>query len=678
MDRFTSRNRLEDCPMQGQIRRAVRGRRCENWVLAFQKKPARTILWLLAALLLGAWGEGTALAQGYSYNRSISISHTQVPNADQADFPVLISGTYSYLATVANGGEVQNANGYDIIFTSDAAGTIKLDHEIESYNPTTGAVNLWVRITVLSHTADTVIFMQYGNAAIAASQENRSGVWGSSYAAIYHFADGGNSTLLDSSVNANALINSGTTAVPGQIGTAIAGSSAGYAYSSATTNLPTGSNPRTIEAWFKFPNNPNAHVPMYAYGNQGNGDAFGWEYTNDGNLRLDAYNVAQSFPWSFDTNWHHLVATLPPGQNNITGALMYLDGVQQTANGATAGVLNTGSAFIGVNYNNWWSVHGNIVLDEYRIATVARSADWITAEYNNQSSPSTFYAVGNDVPTITGLSPSSGAVGTSVTISGNHFGGNPGTVTFNGQAATTTAWSDTSITAVVPSGATTGNLVVDKGGVQTVGPLFTVAPAITSLTPSSGEPGASVTIAGNNFTSTPGTVTFNGLAAVTSSWSSATIVAVVPNGATSGSVVVTAGSLQSNSMAFTVLRPTITSLSPASGGPATSVVISGSNFGSAGGTVTFNGQTAVTVSWSDSSVVAIVPPSATTGNIVVHSGGIDSNGVNFTVVSGCPVRVFEGSDRPERDRRACHKGDRRRRHKDRDDGSCSDCQGEDR
>ena len=66
---------------------------------------------------------------GYTYHRSVTIDHTKVPNTDQTNFPVLISGIYSYLATVANGGNVQNANGYDVIFTSDSSCTTKLDHE---------------------------------------------------------------------------------------------------------------------------------------------------------------------------------------------------------------------------------------------------------------------------------------------------------------------------------------------------------------------------------------------------------------------------------------------------------------------------------------------------------------------------------------------------------------------
>src|SRR6266851_2570085 len=70
-------------------------------------------------------------------------------------------------------------------------------------------------------------------------------------------------------------------------------------------------------------------------------------------------------------------------------------------------------------------------------------------------------------PSITSLNPTSGVVGTSVTIAGASFGATQGTSTvkFNGTAATPTNWNATSITAPVPAGATTGNVVVTVGGV---------------------------------------------------------------------------------------------------------------------------------------------------------------------------------------------------------------------
>jgi len=74
------------------------------------------------------------------------------------------------------------------------------------------------------------------------------------------------------------------------------------------------------------------------------------------------------------------------------------------------------------------------------------------------------------------LSPTSGLVGTSVTISGANFGTAQGssTVKFNGTTATPTSWRGTSIVVPVPSGATTGNVVVTVGGVASNGDMFFV------------------------------------------------------------------------------------------------------------------------------------------------------------------------------------------------------------
>ena len=88
--------------------------------------------------------------------------------------------------------------------------------------------------------------------------------------------------------------------------------------------------------------------------------------------------------------------------------------------------------------------------------------------------------------------PASGAVGATVTINGTNFGSTQGTstMTFNGTAATTSgSWSATSIVATVPTGATTGNVIVNASGVNSNGVSFTVvaAPSITSVSPTSGS-----------------------------------------------------------------------------------------------------------------------------------------------------------------------------------------------
>jgi hypothetical protein len=78
-------------------------------------------------------------------------------------------------------------------------------------------------------------------------------------------------------------------------------------------------------------------------------------------------------------------------------------------------------------------------------------------------------------PTITSLSPASGAVGAAVTVTGTNFGKAQatGTLKFNGVTATPTAWSPTGINAPVPTGATTGPVVVTVG-VASNGSAFTV------------------------------------------------------------------------------------------------------------------------------------------------------------------------------------------------------------
>jgi len=98
-------------------------------------------------------------------------------------------------------------------------------------------------------------------------------------------------------------------------------------------------------------------------------------------------------------------------------------------------------------------------------------------------------ANGKRRPKIVNLSPSSGPVGTAVTITGTNFG-TTGTVTFNRTAATPTSWSANRIVAPVPEGATTGNVVVTVGGVGSNGVSFTVTSSTNVVTTPTFNPGS--------------------------------------------------------------------------------------------------------------------------------------------------------------------------------------------
>src|SRR6266699_1303943 len=243
-------------------------------------------------------------------------------------------------------------------------------------------------------------------------------------------------------------------------------------------------------------------------------------------------------------------------------------------------------------------------------------------------------------PSISSLSITTGAVGAAVTVTGSNFGSSQGSGTvkfFNGILATVTSWSATSIAVTVPRGATTGNVVVFASGVNSNGVSFTVVPAlsISSLSLTTGAVGAALTITGKNFCSPQGsgTVSFNGTAATVGSWSATSIAVTVPSGATTGNVVVFASGVNSNAVSVTVVpAPSITSLSITTGAVGAAVTITGTNFGSTQGTVSFNGTAATVGSWSATSIAVTVPSGATTGNVVVSASGVNSNGVSFTAV----------------------------------------------
>lgn len=243
-------------------------------------------------------------------------------------------------------------------------------------------------------------------------------------------------------------------------------------------------------------------------------------------------------------------------------------------------------------------------------------------------------------PVVSAVFPDTGAVGTSVRISGSRFGDTQGdaTVTFNGVSAQPILWSKGRIRLLVPSGARTGPVVVTVGGqASNKDVVFTVAaPSVSSLRPDTGKVGTSVRINGAHFGPTQGnsTVTFDGTEATPTRWGDRRVRVTVPSGAVTGNVVVTVDGLASNGAGFTVTTPAIRSLSPASGPPGTAVTVTGANFGAAQGnsTVTFNGLAATPTSWSNTRIVAPVPAGAATGNVVVTVDGVASNGLTFTVI----------------------------------------------
>ena len=294
------------------------------------------------------------------------------------------------------------------------------------------------------------------------------------------------------------------------------------------------------------------------------------------------------------------------------------------------------------------------------------------------TSDMSFSVLDPNVLAITGINPTSGTVGASVTISGQNFSttATDNTVTFLGAegddndnvVATVSAATATLLTVTVPPDAQTGKISVMVGAAADTSDMsFSVLDpnvlAITGINPTSGTVDAEVTISGQNFSTTAAenTVTFLGAEgndadnqqATVSAATASSLTVSVPTDAQTGKISVMVGTAADTSeMSFRVLDPNvlaITGINPTSAAVGTSVTISGQNFSTtaAENTVTFLGaegddadNVVATVSTSPAptatSLTVTVPADAQTGKISVMVGtAVDTSDASFTV-TGTP------------------------------------------
>lgn len=330
----------------------------------------------------------------FSYYRSITVNHLKVSTSDQSNFPVLVSGTYSYLATEANGGKVKNANGYDIGFYSNTdCSTGKLDWETSKYTATTGEVIYWVRIPTLSSTVDTVFYLCYADAGISTDQSNKTGVYDANYKGVWHLSDGTTLTATDSTSNADNGTITGATATTGP--TYLDGA-ANFAdntqYIQVTGRTFANAQPATISCWVYVAS--LAAKTIIGGSNNALGSMLGIRLDSTGHVygtRTGFSDFTKSTGTITAGVWNS-IAFVWDGSGNIT---YYI-------NGANAGTATTTqnptqpTDLFGKTNSYTEPLVGK--LDEVRFSFTNRSAGWIATEYNSESDPTTFYTVGTETP----------------------------------------------------------------------------------------------------------------------------------------------------------------------------------------------------------------------------------------------------------------------------------------
>lgn len=333
----------------------------------------------------------TPPAEGYQYSKNITINDNQV-SGTQTNFPFLFSGTYTYLKSTTWGGSVTSASGFDIIFGTSS--NAKFDHEVEFYGSQTGQIVAWVRLSELATT--TTFSVYFGNSAITVSQENIAAVWNTNYQGVWH-QDETSGLVYDSTSNGNNGTANGGVSLDavGKIDGADSFDGANDYVSVPDSALWYTGNYLTVESWAKADalggskNIASYDASDYKWIHAYTGDA---EQTIFRSYIRTASGIIYAGDFTASTGvWYHLV-TVYDATLSSERLKLYVNGVKEASATGYAQPITNGDEGITIgrwNGNNYF----NGTIDELRISNTARSAGWITTEFNNQNNPAAFYSI---------------------------------------------------------------------------------------------------------------------------------------------------------------------------------------------------------------------------------------------------------------------------------------------
>lgn len=288
------------------------------------------------------------------------------------------------------------SDGSDLSFV-DAGNESELYYEIEAWNPGDESI-VWVRVPEVTASGYDYIWMYYGGGAQPGyAYRSAADVW-SDYEVVYHLGEiTGADEVTDSAGTSDGTVNgaAGGPIEPGIIGSGFRtkhssdASAKQYVDTNYNAESQNGTVPAawTIEAWAKGDSAP-------AMTSQITGPIKGRYYYNiewDHNSN-PAGLVFKDDSWHTDVSlggtslqgnrWYYLGGVYSKADGSVVG---YRDGVQTDSDTTVSGSLasTTDTVFLGTESNTNNVMDG--VIDEIRIAHVARSADWMAAQYRSMT-----------------------------------------------------------------------------------------------------------------------------------------------------------------------------------------------------------------------------------------------------------------------------------------------------
>ncbi|MGA7178783.1 MAG: DUF2341 domain-containing protein [Thiobacillaceae bacterium] len=321
------------------------------------------------------------------------------------NFPVLVvlnSGNIDYTKTQNNGADLR-------FFAADGT---PLAYDIEQWNEA-GTSYVWVKVPQITGGSVTdSITMYYGNAAAPAGA-NPEAVWGSSYRAV-QFMDG---TLLDVTANNNDGVNAGATTTPGKVGPA-------QSFNGVNSDISLGSG-ASIDDVFAGGGTVSAWIDPSGWGQNGYGRLLdksnatlptgGWalelSQSTSSLLFQQGFSAGLGSWWSANgsislNTWQQVTVTYNSSSaGNVP--IFYINGVQVGTNVNSSPVgAAVSDAALDLHVGNFSL--GTIrtfagAIDEVSVSGTVRSADWIHAEYLNETNAFVSFGPAQTAPTTSGV-----------------------------------------------------------------------------------------------------------------------------------------------------------------------------------------------------------------------------------------------------------------------------------
>ena len=303
-----------------------------------------------------------------------------------------------------------SATGGDLRFV-DSTQTRLLRHEIETWN-TNGSSYIWVRVPALAGTT-TAVWAVWGNPAqVTAPAFSTNGeTWSESYVGVWHLGETSGSFKDSVSTNHGTLVDANANAVRGTNsliggGIRLAGSETDFIEIANEANFKLSSN-LTLMVWAKGLSGQDwapwvskrGETAGYALRKRAGG-APDWCTRGTTVEELNGPTVDAA-------NWHFIAGTLSAGATKTKR--LFIDGAVAAENtGVTGNIADTpDNLLIGARTNA--TAYWGGIIDEVRVSRIARSTNWVWAEFQNSASNGIF----NSYASVSG-GPEIGVLGTNL------------------------------------------------------------------------------------------------------------------------------------------------------------------------------------------------------------------------------------------------------------------------